>query len=91
MNRDDQARPTAAFRFNVHRLEAPCGVCGRSTREGVAVEFPTRARGAAAISRIYGFDPADARTLKNIPMTACVDLFWPRIGETPLPEGTAGA
>jgi hypothetical protein len=60
------------------------------TREGVAIDFPTRARGAAAISRMYGEepDPDDAKVRKPVPMTIefacharCLDGLWPRLGE----------
>ncbi len=78
------------FRLGKHRLDAPCGVCRQATREGVVIDFPTRARGAAAISRAYGNepDPTDAERLKPVPMTVefgcharCLDAFWDLIGE----------
>ncbi len=78
------------FRLGTHRLDAPCGVCGVTTREGVAIDFPTRALGAAAISRLDGNqpDPDDAKVLRPVPMTIefacharCLDAFWDVIGE----------
>lgn len=81
-----------AFRLGAHRLDAPCAVCAVVTREGVAIDFPTRARGAAAIARLYGneLDADDEARLKPLPVTidfachaACVDSLWPIIGELP--------
>lgn len=78
------------FRYEQHRLEAPCQVCRVATREGVQVDFPTRARGAAAISRSYREElPAeDAAALKPLPVTVefschrrCLGQFWDMIDE----------
>ncbi len=88
-----------AFRLDSHRLEAPCHVCRLATREGVQVDFPTRARGAAAISRTYGekLSPDDAAALKPLPMTVefschrdCLTQFWDLISERGHP-GDIGA
>jgi len=90
MTRGRFNRPDITYRLGPHRLRAPCVVCGAFTREGVAIDFPTRARGAAALSRAYGNepDPDDAKRLKAIPMTVefcchaqCSDQFWGVIGE----------